>query len=579
MLENDPEKSFRVLKKLEKDSSSYTKQQKKELFLGFSGYYKKINDLQQTDFYLKRCLALGLPEKTRCEIYYKLGANAYHRGEYHEVIDWMTHIFKLRKYSGLSTLAKAETLTGLTYSVIGDYGPAEKHLLNSVKTFSSMGDSLGLSQSYGNLGELKRKSEHPATALFYFKRALLLTPEAELYAREIALSNVGGIYVEIKEYDSAQAYIFKALNLSRELGDELGELICVNNLATIYRDRNRFGEALGYYLKALEMEDRVGSKEEKKTILLNLSEIYEKLGRSDLSYNYFKQYTALKDELFNAEKSEFIVETQEKYEASERKKEIAELKIIKQRSETEKLNMRYGMLIGIILFTGAGILSLAIYRIRSLRARNAARLALISASLDAEERERLRISQELHDDLGGILGMSRMLFSNTKKILKTQDEELYNRIDQLLVMANDRSRAISHELFSPALKAFGLIAAVEEQLGHIRRIHPGLEATLEANEHLRLDPQLELNLFRVSQELLNNTLKYARATQIRMSIHNTGGFVHYLYSDNGAGFDSSKIKKGVGLNSIESRVQRFNGLFVIKSAQNKGFTVEIKIPV
>ncbi len=220
----------------------------------------------------------------------------------------------------------------------------------------------------------------------------------------------------------------------------------------------------------------------------------------------------------------------------------------------------------------------AYFRIKALRTRNANRLALISASLDAEERERLRISQEIHDDLGGILGMSRMLFSNTKKILKPQDEELYERIDQLLVLANSRSRAISHELFSPTLKTFGLVKALEEQLDHVRFAHPGMETELDADADFRPDPAIELNLFRISQELINNSLKYSEAGQIRISLKKSNEQVLFTYSDNGKGFDPARVKKGVGLNSIDSRVQRFDGQSTLKTAPNKGFQVEIRLP-
>lgn len=144
-------------------------------------------------------------------------------------------------------------------------------------------------------------------------------------------------------------------------------------------------------------------------------------------------------------------------------------------------------------------------------------------------------------------------------------------------MANTRSRDISHELFSPTLKTFGLIKALQEQCEHIPFAHPDLELNLDADENLRFDPQLELNLFRISQELLNNTLKYAHASQVRISVRQQGGFIIFSYSDNGKGFDLTKIKKGVGLNSIDSRVQRFQGQLNFKSAPGKGFQLDIKL--
>ncbi|MGV3629607.1 MAG: tetratricopeptide repeat-containing sensor histidine kinase [Bacteroidota bacterium] len=578
-LKTNPEKAFKLLKKLEKDTISYSKEQKRQLFLTISAYYKNSFDFDHERDYLLQCLSFGTPPKNRCEIYYKLAANASQREEYDEVTDYLTKIFRIEKYAEASVLANAQTLMGVVCLKIGDFDQAEKYLMRAIASCNMLNKPGGLMHAYINMGALKHVTKDFANALYYFRKALEVIPSNDLYNIGFVKTSIGAVYVDLEKYDSAEVYIREALDIISLTADEDSERSCINSLATIRRDQGKYREALNYYLKALPMENRIGSKEDKKTILLNLSEVYEKLGNTNLSLDYYKQYTDLKDKLFNQEKSDFIVETREKYQASKRQKEIAELKITKQQDETEKLNMRYGMLIGVISFLLIALAAFTFFRLKTLRARNAARLALISASLDAEERERLRISQEIHDDLGGILGMSRMLFSNTKKILRPQAEELYDRIDQLLVMANTRSRAISHELFSPTLKEFGLVKALEEQFDHIRLAHPGIELKLDALESLRLDPQLELNLFRISQEVLNNTLKYAKASAIELKIEIRAAFLHFSYIDNGIGFDTSRLKKGVGLNSIDSRVQRFEGQSSIKTSPDKGFQLEIKIPL
>ena len=577
-LETDPESAYKLLKKLEKDTARYAKKEKRELYLCFSAYHKSQGDYEHEREALQQSLVFGTPPKIRSEIYYKLAANASRREEYHEAIDYLTKIFHLKKYAPPLILAKAETLMGATYVNIDEYETAESYLLRAIQSYNKIPEKAGLLHVYINLGVSKHKTGNPAQALHYFHNALTYLPEDDLANLAFIKTNIGGELVDIRKYDSAEVYIADALEIIHLIGDLENERSCMNNLAIIRRNRGQFREALGYFRKALEIDERTGSREQMKELYLNLSEVYEELGDTKASLDYYKRYTDLKNALFNEEKALFIYNARERYKASERQKQIAELKIAKQQKETETLNMRYILLSGSI-FAALVLLALfAYFRIKALRTRNANRLALISASLDAEERERLRISQEIHDDLGGILGMSRMLFSNTKKILKPQDEELYERIDQLLVLANSRSRAISHELFSPTLKTFGLVKALEEQLDHVRFAHPGMETELDADADFRPDPAIELNLFRISQELINNSLKYSEAGQIRISLKKSNEQVLFTYSDNGKGFDPARVKKGVGLNSIDSRVQRFDGQSTLKTAPNKGFQVEIRLP-
>ncbi|MCE3296862.1 MAG: histidine kinase [Crocinitomicaceae bacterium] len=578
LLESNPDKALEELAKLEHDSLSYSKEQKRKLYLCLAAYYKNV-DLEPEKNYLLKSLSFGTPPKIRTEIYYKLAANASGREEYTEVIDYLTKIFSLKKYASSEILAKAQILMGANYCSIKDYSQSEKFLLPAIETASRLSDKTILMHAYINMGVLNHYVDKPANALYYYRKALKYAPVDDLYRQESIKANIGAELVDIGNYEQAEVYLREALKIATEIGDENGKRICFNNLAIIRRDRKQFREALDYFLLALQIDQRSGAKDNIRELYLNLAEVYEELGNTKTGLQYYKQYTELKDELFDEEKAETLLDIQEKYNASERDKQIAEMKITKQQDETDKLNMSYIMLTGGILVIFAAVVTLAFFRIKTLRARNKARLELISASLDAEERERLRISQELHDDLGGILGMSRMLFSNTKKILRPQAEELYDRIDQLLVMANTRSRAISHELFSPTLKTFGLVKALEEHLDNMRFANPEMKLTLETGPELELDPLLELNLFRISQELLNNSLKYAAASNIGINIEKRGGFLYFSYSDDGKGFDPVKIKKGVGLNSIDSRIQRFEGQSSVKTAPGKGFTLNIRVPL
>lgn len=543
-----------------------------ELYFGEGKYELSSNYLI---FALNHCQK----EKDRIEIYYLLGVNYYYLSLHDKGIYVLTKILHSNIIDKeLKIKAKTETVLGLIYTDIDNIELSNKYYLRSLKTFTKLKDNLGMSQAWGNLGVLNRKKDNPNKALYYFKKSISFPIDYSDFHMAQAYSNIGAMLVRLKEPVQAKEYIDRAMQLSRKLGDKGIEQLCMNNYGAIYQDLGETKQSLNYYLEALSLLGEGGSKEVRKEILFNVSEAYRQLGNYEKSLDYYQQYTALKDELFDTEKSEFIVETQEKYEASQREKQIAELKVKKQQGETEKLAMKYTIIIGIIAVILIFVLIFWFQRAKSIRLKNEKNYAISTAALDSEEKERLRISQEIHDDLGGVLGMSRMLFSRTKKYLLEQDQELYNRIDSLLLEANNRSRAISHELFSPTLKEFGIFKALEELFQNMQKAKPELETRLEVKgSDENLEDSVALNLYRIVQELINNTLKYAQASQVHLSVEVSDKQVYLKYADNGVGVDLSTGKHGVGLKSIQSRAKRIQGSVRFDSEVNKGFKASVEV--
>ena len=470
---------------------------------------------------------------------------------------------------------KSHNLLGYIFSNTEKYDLAEEYLKIALNNST---DTLIKSQIYGNLGGLYYRQESFELALSFFEKSLAITPKSNNLDYQILLSNIGAAYIELKEPEKAMPYIKQANSIADSLGDKIGQSICINNFATIYRDLNQQDSALFYYQKALSLVDEFSSKEEKKKILGNLSELYELKGNEKLALDYYKQYTSLKDELFDSEKHDFIVETQEKYEAEKRLKDLAEMELKVQQKEAKERQFTFWftlILIAVLVIFGS---ILAWLRWKSIQQKNKAKLALITATMHGEEKQRRKISQEIHDDLGGLLGVCRMLFSKSKNIFSNeQDKDLFKRIDSLLVRANSKSRAISHELFSPILKQFGLRAAIEEHIDNIQVLQPDLEINFSMDD-ISLEEQLELNCFRITQELFTNTIKYANASSIVLKIEKTSENLSYTYKDNGVGFDFSSITKGVGLNSIDARVKSFDGKTQYTTTDH-GFEFKFHIPL
>lgn len=204
---------------------------------------------------------------------------------------------------------------------------------------------------------------------------------------------------------------------------------------------------------------------------------------------------------------------------------------------------------------------------------------LVQKNLLTQEEERRRIAAHLHDDVGSKLGVLHLSFFRLRQLKPEQDayDLMLKEIDALIAGTLDRTRSISHELLPPALEDFGLNEAVKElceQINKTGAVEIHFDSKLERSDVP--DPNAELNLFRIVQELSNNTLKYAQASRIDVSLTKHAATRRFLYRDNGRGFDPNVLQsKGLGLKNLENRVKLLGGSLEISTAPGKGFEAKI----
>lgn len=209
-------------------------------------------------------------------------------------------------------------------------------------------------------------------------------------------------------------------------------------------------------------------------------------------------------------------------------------------------------------------------------------IASTQAMLEGQDNERRRIAEELHDTLGSMLATVKLHFGHVEDVIEagsSRGREQYIKAEVLLNEACSEVRRISHDLYSGVLMKFGLKAALE-QLQETISDSAGIQVQfIMSGLTGRLPYESEMNLYRVVQELVSNTIKYSGATKITLQIGQQGDELNLMYEDNGKGFNLSKVKRGMGLDNIENRVKRLSGNLHIDSTPNYGMTVIIDIPI
>lgn len=206
--------------------------------------------------------------------------------------------------------------------------------------------------------------------------------------------------------------------------------------------------------------------------------------------------------------------------------------------------------------------------------------ALLKTIIHSQEEERKRIGQDLHDDVGTALSNLRitidMLSHNDKDNLPEFSERCKLLIDRVI----QDVRHISHNLSPPGIELYGFFGALEELCDTIN--HTSYLKINFKKDHVvsfeHLCENSTISLYRVIQELINNTIKHARASLVDLEFIDTIDHLTILYSDNGQGIKSiDKFKRGMGMFNIESRLSTIGATYSFKSSESSGFHILITI--
>lgn len=215
---------------------------------------------------------------------------------------------------------------------------------------------------------------------------------------------------------------------------------------------------------------------------------------------------------------------------------------------------------------------------------------LLSITFRTQEQERVRIARDLHDEVGAMLSTVKMHLGMLAYMpqVNEKQQDWANNVKDLVDESIRNVRTISHDLLPPVLQDYGLHSALTTLANQLNQSGQ-IKVSLSDNWNKRSDPQFELGLYRVIQELLNNTMKHARAHEVKIGIEKQGDSLRLEYRDDGEGFvlaqksdSKSGLQKGntgLGLQNIQSRISMLNGNVEFFSAPGQGIRVVIEVPI
>ena len=479
---------------------------------------------------------------------------------------------------------------GIVHKTLKQYDKALEsyHLANALAVELDM--KRGIIMTLNNIGTIYEAKENFEDAVEYYNMAYKKAVEYQILdAQAIILNNLGEIFASKGDNLAAIDYFKRTLEIDQKTGDKIGSVYSMINVAAALTGAKAFSEASSYFEQAKTTASELKANQLLLSIFLGMSELYEQQQSYQKALIYHQMAMQYQDSLFSETKQKQLADAEARFEASKKDSEIQLLKqeqMIKQ-IEIEQHKAERMALISLLIM--GSIIVVYLYKRnqnKQIQQFNAQLIAQkenhLRAVVDAQEDERKRIAKDLHDSIGQTLAGVKLGLSSLKNNTEIGDE-LQGKLSELANVVDHTAqeiRSISHQMMPRMLQEDGLVPAISDMLEKTFRYSSIQYAFEHFGLDLRLNEKVEISIFRIVQELINNIVKHSGADHVNVQLLKNANVLILLVEDNGKGFDMNNgSDKGIGLLNITSRVKTIHGEFNLEPSPGSGTLATIRIPL
>ena len=449
--------------------------------------------------------------------------------------------------------------------------------------------SNNISNIYKNRGDLKTAIKHLNDAVKDLNK-----PQFKNYFVQLSI-NLANAYAENNEYLKAMGIYQQMLTEVDTVNDILSYGATLRGMGNVYLSNNENIKAEKYLNKAFEKYTQKNFKDERYQTMMDLIGAYKANNNYKDALNLFYEYNTIKDSIFTSEKDKNLTEALTKFETEKKEKQLIKQKLLLEKENRQKNQIFFGMISLVVLLVllylfyrkrlkyqktiASQTQSIQKQKIKDLQQKN--KLLALNSMIEGQEAERLRIAKDLHDSLGGLLSTVKAHFTTIQKEFEQLEQlNITKKTNDLIDEACIEVRRISHNMMPHALSISGLEGAVTdlgEQLNE-----QGFRTSIEINNlPNNIEETKKVMIYRLIQEIISNINKHADAKSILIQLIGHNNELNLIIEDDGIGFDYNKaIKKdGMGLKSINSRVEFLDGTIDWDSQLNNGTSITINIPL
>ncbi len=542
--------------------------------------------------------AFNMPsEEARCLI---LSAEIHrNRGDYERAV---TDLIAAEKLVEVTKDTKLLTLIDLTWGSVFYYQERYQEALDRYKRSYDRAARDGLTANLGNalfnMSSAVYYIDGPEASLRMLQEALTKHGSDPRFEADVRL-NMANMYNELEAFAKARAELGRVVAIRRQLNDTSGIVECGLVLAKTLWNDGRRDSALSAIAEVITLSEHNGALEEQVEAEGQLAGYLRSLGRTADALTQYQHYDALKDSLNEIKKGETVnrLEIQFETEKKEQALKVKDLELAEANAAKHSKEVQSYWLMGaaVVLLLVLGLVLRNSQHLRKLRAQEQVlherrvtdllqqqEIRALDAMMQGQEKERERIAKDLHDRLGSMLSAIKLQFSALEarmSRMETEQKDQYRHVFSLLDEAVSEVRRISHDMMRGVITQFGLERALEDLRSSIEA--PGtLQVELSTfGLEGRLEPKLEIAVYRMVQEMISNVLKHARADHITIQVTRSAAALNVIVEDNGRGFDLESATEGMGMGNIRARAAEFKGSVNVDTQAQRGTSISIDIPL
>ncbi|QOD60177.1 sensor histidine kinase [Polaribacter haliotis] len=464
-----------------------------------------------------------------------------------------------------------------------EYGKLATKILENDKTIPLKSKTNALSITAAAFNE----NNELDSALVYQKKILNYLPELDSTDIRNNIVNIGYTYMLLGDLENSKLYTERGLSLYKPTKNDYALGAIYTNLAMYGRRAKKYKYALRMFDSAIHYSNKSKYIETFVWIYDERAQLYKENKNFVKAIEDLEKLLIIKDSVFKNDRAKSTLETEAKYQTAKKEKEIA---IQKEQLLENKLAIKNRNLYAILLGSALLILAIiffAIYKRNQFKRKQLQKeidlkdaLATIKTQNRLQE-QRLRISRDLHDNIGSQLTFIISSVDNLKFVTKDANTKLKNKLagissftTETIYELRDTIWAMNKNEITVEDLHTRILSFIEKAKNATENIDFIVNYNINKNEAFS---SLEgMNIFRVIQEAINNAIKYAQASKIEINIDKKENQFLISVIDNGIGFDINSVELGNGLSNMEKRMSEIGGTVKIDSKLEIGTIINIE---
>ena len=523
-----------------------------------------------------------------------LGMYNWNKGNYNEALDYFFESLKMDQISNNRELSAIRLNNiGLIYQEMNLIDKALEYHEKAYKIRQEFNLKKEQVVSLNNIGICYKELGKLDDAIETYLKGIDLAKESNnLLNYYHILDNLGNAYQLKGEYKKAIETHKKGLNKPEEFKvDRRSELISYSNLIALYNQINKPKEALIYIQRGLKTLDSNPQLENiAGDLYLNAAESNYMLDDYGKARIFRDKFIDIKNSIFSETNAKTLADLEVKYETEKKEKEILvqRAEIAEKDLKIQKRGFQIVGLVGIALLVGAfGFFFFKQQKLKNIQIKKENELKVALTKIEHQnmlQEQRLRISRDLHDNIGAQLTFIISSLDNLKYGFNLPDK-LNNKLNEIGEFTSDTIFELRDTIWAMNKTEISLDDLQSRISNFIEKANLSFKdqkfefnVSEEISKNVRFTSIQGINVYRIIQESLNNAVKYANASKISVDINSKDNNIQIIIADNGVGFNKNEIEPGNGLNNINKRALDLKADLKIISEIDNGTQIILKIP-